>query len=158
MAPSFTDIPSLPKHAWLPIQAHDRFNFILRLFSFCTRQISFTSSRGCFCVPMHGHHVKLRKEVSGVCLSVCGWDECLEMLTSGAELQSIDLCAIIAGITVSLWCACWEAREPIFAVGPPGPMFECQPGVSNCHIMQGNLGAMPYLGHSHKQVLGCLLW
>lgn len=39
-------------------------------FTFCIRQILLTSSRGCFCVPMHGHHVKLRKEVSGVCLCV----------------------------------------------------------------------------------------
>lgn len=55
-------------------------------------------------------------------VSVCGWDECLEMLSSGAELLSIDWCAIIAGITVLLWCACWEAREPIFVVGPLGTM------------------------------------
>lgn len=71
MAPSFADIPWLPKDTWLSFWTGCSFNFVLR-FSFtcfCTRGILFTFSRGCFCVPMHGRQAKLIKKVSSVCLS-----------------------------------------------------------------------------------------
>lgn len=71
MAPSFADIPWLPKDTWLSFWTGCSFNFVLRSFftCFCTRGILFTFSRGCFCVPMHGRQAKLIKKVSSVCLS-----------------------------------------------------------------------------------------
>lgn len=83
------------------------------------------------------------------------WGECLEMLSSWAKWQSIDWCAIVARITVLLWCACWENIEPIFADG-----LECRPGVSNCHIMQGFrivVQCRLFVAHSQKHVWSCSL-